>query len=204
MRSSIRIVAGEFGGRRISVPERGTRPLADRMRQSLFAVLEPRLPGAEVLDLCAGSGAAGLEALSRGAAHVTFVERSREAAAVIRQNIAALDVGARCTVIVGNATDAVQQAVRPGKGGPEQRERRTYSLIIVDPPYDDVVLRSQVLEALGAAGSLLAKRGRVVVTGRRREREAVASGLGTLRLVREFPFGETLIELLEYGEEGST
>jgi 16S rRNA (guanine966-N2)-methyltransferase len=178
--------------------------MADRMRQSLFAVLEPLLPGAVVLDLCAGSGAAGLEALSRGAAHVTFVERSRDAAATIRENIAALDVGARCTVIVGNATDAVQQAASLGQGGPEQREKRTYSLIIIDPPYDDAAIRRNVLEALGAAGSLLAKSGRVVVTGRRRERDAVGSGLGTLRLVREFPFGETLIELLEQGEEGST
>ncbi|MGA1430302.1 MAG: RsmD family RNA methyltransferase, partial [Candidatus Limnocylindrus sp.] len=65
MAQRIRIIAGEFGGRLLEVPEQGTRPLADRVRQALFAILEPRLPDTRVLDLCAGSGAAGLEALSR-------------------------------------------------------------------------------------------------------------------------------------------
>jgi len=69
----IRIIAGALGGRLLEVPEEGTRPFADRVRQALFAILEPRLPDARVLDLCAGSGAAGLEALSRGAQHVQFV-----------------------------------------------------------------------------------------------------------------------------------
>src|SRR6185437_5954114 len=89
-----RIVAGTFGGRRIAVPPRGTRPTTDRVREALFNVLSARidLHDASVLDLYAGSGALGLEALSRGAATAVFVESDRKAAAVIGQNIEALGV----------------------------------------------------------------------------------------------------------------
>src|SRR5215213_2776227 len=87
-----RIIAGRVGGRRIAVPPRGTRPTSDRVREALFSALtvEPGLGGARVLDLCAGSGALGLEALSRGAAHALFVESDRRAAAVLGRNVADL------------------------------------------------------------------------------------------------------------------
>ena len=86
-----RIIAGRAGGRRIAVPPAGTRPTSDRVREALFSALtaDPGLDGAAVLDLCAGSGALGLEALSRGAAHALFVESDRRAAAVLRRNVAA-------------------------------------------------------------------------------------------------------------------
>ena len=89
-----RIVAGVAGGRRLAVPPSGTRPTSDRVREALFSALahDPGLDGAAVLDLCAGSGALGLEALSRGAAHVLFVECDRRAAAVLRRNVAAVDL----------------------------------------------------------------------------------------------------------------
>ena len=87
-----RIVAGAAGGRRLAVPPSGTRPTSDRVREALFSALahDPGLDGAAVLDLCAGSGALGLEALSRGAAHVLLVECDRRAAAVLRRNVAAV------------------------------------------------------------------------------------------------------------------
>src|SRR5918992_2685504 len=87
-----RIIGGVAGGRRLAVPARGTRPTPDRVREALFSALEhdPGLAGAAVLDLCAGSGALGLEALSRGAAHALFVESDRRAAGVLRRNAAAL------------------------------------------------------------------------------------------------------------------
>ena len=87
-----RIVAGSVGGRRIEVPRRGTRPTSERVRESLFGRLEHygALDGARVLDLCAGSGALGLEAASRGAGEVVLVDSSRAAVAVCRANIRAL------------------------------------------------------------------------------------------------------------------
>src|SRR4029077_12933438 len=88
-----RVIAGSAKGIRLEAPGPGTRPLADRVKQTLFAILEPDLPDANVLDLFAGSGAAGIEALSRGAGHVTFVERDRGAAAVIAANIARTGLG---------------------------------------------------------------------------------------------------------------
>src|ERR687889_1123555 len=83
-----RIIAGEAGGRRILVPPKGTRPTSDRVREALFSALQadPGLDGAAVLDLCAGSGALGLEALSRGAAHALFVESDRRGAPGLRRH----------------------------------------------------------------------------------------------------------------------
>ncbi|MCA1674991.1 MAG: RsmD family RNA methyltransferase, partial [Actinobacteria bacterium] len=88
----MRIVAGWAGGRRLAVPQSGTRPTSDRVREAVFSALEARmdLDGARVLDLYSGSGALGLEALSRGAAHALFVESDARAAAVVRRNAADL------------------------------------------------------------------------------------------------------------------
>lgn len=190
--SGIRVVAGELRGRRIAVPETGTRPLADRMRQSLFAVLEPRLLGARVIDLCAGSGAAGIEALSRGAAHATFVERAPRAAAVIRSNIAQLGLDERATVVSADALRILETLGARGE---------VFDLIILDPPYDDVVLRAALLERLAGPVSVVAPRGLVVATGRRRRGTDGQEVSGALRLVREMMFGESVIELRERGVE---
>ena len=120
-----RIVAGVAGGRRLAVPPSGTRPTSDRVREALFSALahDPGLSGAAVLDLCAGSGALGLEALSRGAAHVLFVESDRRAAAVLRRNVGAVDLpGAQVRAAPAAAVLA---------GPPD----RAYDLMLVDPPY---------------------------------------------------------------------
>lgn len=121
-----RIVAGSAKGRRIIVPARGTRPTADRVREALFSALEANgeLAGARVLDLFAGSGALGLEALSRGAAHVTFVEADRHAAQVVRQNADALGFRAlrveraKVETLLATGADDV------------------YHTVLADPPYD--------------------------------------------------------------------
>ncbi len=92
----MRIVAGEFGGRRLVVPRDGrVRPTADRVREAWMSIVAPELPGARVLDLFAGSGALGLEALSRGASHATFVELAPASLEALRGNIDALGVGER-------------------------------------------------------------------------------------------------------------
>jgi 16S rRNA (guanine966-N2)-methyltransferase len=120
-----RIIAGAAGGRRIAVPPAGTRPTSDRVREALFSALvaDPGLDGAAVLDLCAGSGALGLEALSRGAAHALFVEADRRAAGVLRRNVAALALpGAEVRAAAAAAV----------LGAPADR---AYDVVLVDPPY---------------------------------------------------------------------
>jgi 16S rRNA (guanine966-N2)-methyltransferase len=121
----VRIIAGRAGGRRLAVPPRGTRPTSDRVREALFSALEsePGLHGAAVLDLCAGSGALGLEALSRGAVQATFVESDRRAATVLRRNVADLALPG-ATVRAAPAA-----AVLAGQAD------RAYDVVLVDPPY---------------------------------------------------------------------
>ena len=93
-----RVIAGSARGVRLAAPGEGTRPLTDRVKQTLFAILEPELEGARVLDLFAGSGAAGIEALSRGAAHATFVERDRAAVRTIETNLERARLSDRATI----------------------------------------------------------------------------------------------------------
>lgn len=137
-----RIVAGAAGGRRLAVPPRGTRPTSERVREALFSAIEAAvdLDGARVLDLYAGSGALGLEALSRGAASATFVESERAAISVLEKNIAA----------VGRPGAEVRRgrvaAVLEGGGAP-------YDLVLADPPY------GMAEEELAAALTALVARG---------------------------------------------
>jgi 16S rRNA (guanine966-N2)-methyltransferase len=121
----VRIVAGVAGGRRLAVPPHGTRPTSDRVREAVFNTVQARrdLEGARVLDLYAGSGALGLEALSRGATHVRFVESDRRAAAVLCRNVQAL--GLPGTQV---STADVLAVLR---GNPDQ----PYDVVLADPPY---------------------------------------------------------------------
>lgn len=134
-----RIIAGELGGRRLRVPAQGTRPTSDRAREALFSRLEHlgALEGARVLDLYAGSGALGLEALSRGAREVVMVESARPAAAICRANARTLGVADRVQVI----SVPVQRYL--GRSAPAQG----FELVVADPPYDVVDLDG-ALEAL--------------------------------------------------------
>ena len=121
----MRIVAGELGGRRLRVPrDHRVRPTADRVREAWMSILAPELPGARVLDLFAGSGALGLEALSRGAARATFVELAPASLEALRANIDALGVGARAAVRRGDAL-RFAQGLGPGE----------YDVAFADPPY---------------------------------------------------------------------
>ncbi len=118
----MRIIAGSAKGRRLEAPRTSdTRPITDRAKESIFSSLGDRVVGARVLDLYAGSGAFGLEALSRGADSATFVERGREAVGVLRRNIAAIKLGGEVAV-----DDVVRFLERNTKG---------YDLVFVDPPY---------------------------------------------------------------------
>jgi 16S rRNA (guanine(966)-N(2))-methyltransferase RsmD len=121
----VRVIAGRWGGRRLQAPRgRETRPTSDRVREALFSVLGERVDGARVLDLFAGSGALGLEALSRGAAEATFVDSAPAALRAIRANLAA--VGADAEVARADARRFLAGA---------SAAARQYDLIFLDPPY---------------------------------------------------------------------
>ena len=122
----MRIIAGDWGGRRIKAPGgRTVRPTTDRVREAWMSALGGRLDGLSVLDLFAGSGALGLEALSRGARHATFVELARESLRSLDGNVRTLNAGARTTVVRGDALKYLQR-LAPG----------AFDLALADPPYD--------------------------------------------------------------------
>jgi 16S rRNA (guanine966-N2)-methyltransferase len=122
---TIRIISGEFKGRRLRTPKGGAvRPTADRVREAWFSILQGEIPGARVLDLFAGSGALGLEALSRGAVTVDFVEQHQAALAAIRENAGTLQVTERVTI---HRSDAMRFAERLQPGA--------YDVAFADPPY---------------------------------------------------------------------
>lgn len=150
----MRIIAGTFKGRRLAAP-RGSaiRPTSDKLRETLFNVLAPRLRGARVLDGFAGTGANGLEALSRGAALVTFIERDRDALALIEENLR------RCGVATGYGImrGAFEQVLRALS--PDVR----FDLIVLDPPYADAGQEAAVATAstrLEAGGLLVLEHAR--------------------------------------------
>ncbi len=179
-----RVIAGSARGVRLAAPGEGTRPLGDRVKQTLFAILEPALRDAVVLDLCAGSGAAGIEALSRGAARAVFVERDSDAVAVIRENLGRANLaGPRARLVEAEASRYLAGS-GPGADGP-------FSLVIVDPPYADSALLTRLLEALGndRDGRLLAPGAWVIAKHFWRDRPAAAIGL--LASERDRRFGET-------------
>jgi 16S rRNA (guanine966-N2)-methyltransferase len=171
----VRVIAGELGGRRLRAPRgAATRPTSDRVREALFSMLGD-VGGLRVLDLFAGSGALGIEALSRGAAHATFVERSAPALAALRANLASLRLEARARVHAGDALTALRGA------GP-------YDLVFLDPPYAAAeALASELSRALPA---VLAAGARVVSESDRRAPPALA-----LPLARERRYGDTLIRI---------
>ncbi len=124
----LRIVAGAWRGRRIAVPPGSVRPTADRVREAWLSIVTPWLDGARVVDLCAGSGALGLEALSRGAAHCDFVEEDPRVLSTLRKNIADLGAGALGLVHRASAEAFVDLTMPAGTAAP-------WNVAFADPPY---------------------------------------------------------------------
>ena len=186
-----RVIAGSARGVRLRAPGAGTRPLADRVKQTLFAILEPDLPGARVLDLFAGSGAAGIEALSRGAASAVFVERDAGAAAVIEVNLRATSLAGPGARVV--RADAVTWLSRPSPPDPP------FDLVIVDPPYAETDLLIRTLEVLGAADAPLTPDARVVAKHFWRDRPP--DRIGLLASERDRRFGETALTFYRREED---
>jgi 16S rRNA (guanine966-N2)-methyltransferase len=163
------VIAGDFKGRRLKTPKwDGVRPTSDKLRETLFNILTPRIAGARVLDAYAGTGALGLEALSRGAAHVTFVERDRRAVSLIEENARVCGLKEGYTIANGDFL-----ASRPRFAG-------SFDLILLDPPYDI----GDVHSVLERAAGLLASDGLLVLERATRVEPDVPPTLARVRDVR--------------------
>jgi 16S rRNA (guanine966-N2)-methyltransferase len=181
----MRVTGGRLGGRRLVAPPSGVRPTADRVREALFARLRD-LDGVCVLDLYAGTGALGIEALSRGAERAVFVERSNASLAALRRNLLALELDACTRVVRGD----VRSALRRLAG-----ERERFDLVLADPPYDDREIATPL--SLLVSGGLLAPGATVVVERSRRHPLPSVAGLVSLGSRR---YGDTELEWLGAGE----
>jgi 16S rRNA (guanine966-N2)-methyltransferase len=188
-----RVIAGTARGIRLQAPGPGTRPLGDRVKQTLFAILEPDLPGARVLDLFAGSGAGGIEALSRGAATAVFVERDPTAVSVITANLRAAGLGDGARAVVVRADALAWLGRKAAADAP-------FDIAILDPPYAEVGLRDGILATLGADVAPLAPHARVVVKHFWRDQPPARVGL--LASERARRFGETALTFYRRQEDG--
>jgi 16S rRNA (guanine966-N2)-methyltransferase len=190
-----RVIAGSAAGIRLMAPGEGTRPLSDRVKQSLFGALLSELIDSwpvPFLDLFAGSGAAGIEALSRGAPNATFVERDPKAARIIGENL-------RRASLSGGGQIIQKDALGWLAGGAENAGRyEGFGAVVVDPPYADVAALSGSLERLGDAG-LGWLRDDALVIAKHFWRDEPPATAGTLRRSRVKRFGETALSFYRVG-----
>jgi 16S rRNA (guanine966-N2)-methyltransferase len=186
----MRIISGKYRGRKLkSPPSLKTRPTSDRLRETLFNILVPRIEGARFLDLCAGSGAVGIEALSRGAAHVTFVDHSRQMYALIETNLKILSAD----------DDEVEMVSKEASGflrKHAKREGEPFDLVFFDPPYEADY--EDVLNDLGEdTAQLLAKEAVVVVEHSRKK--IPNDEFGSLKRYRMVKQGDSCLSFYRIG-----
>lgn len=173
----MRITGGSLRGRRFAAPRTsGVRPTADRVREALFARIEG-LEGARVLDLYAGSGALGIESLSRGAAHCVFVERASPAIATLRKNLDALGLRERARVVRGSAVSQLRRLARAGQ---------RFDWVFADPPYAG----DEAERALEALPPLLAEGAHVILE---RSARSEPPTVPALRIADERRYGDTVV-----------
>ena len=172
----MRIIAGTLKGRRIDAPDwTGLRPTSDRLRETLFNVLAPHVEGARFLDAYAGTGAVGIEALSRGASQVTFVERDPRAVRLIERNLARCGVNDRYAII------------RAGFAGAAPRLDRAFDILFLDPPYG----AGELTGALSAAAPLVTHDALLVVE--HATRDEAPEGIDNLVRVRQLKQGDSAL-----------
>ncbi len=190
----VRIIAGHLRSRQLLVPQgERVRPTSDRVKEALFSLLGGDLTGRRVLDLFAGSGALGFEALSRGAVHATFVDRDREALTALRSNVQALGVGAQCRVLPFSVLRALQ--FLEGEAG----TCPPFDLVFADPPYADGLLWPTLTRL---AGSRCVAPGALIVAEGDRHHEAATPPPGLQPLTRR-AFGETVVHVFRLGDARS-
>ncbi len=182
----MRIIAGRFKGLRLPSPKKkGVRPTTDRVREALFSTLGPDVTDSRVLDLFAGTGAFGFEALSRGAASVVFVDSDRQVARTLSRTCHGLGVVDQVRILTMSAEQAVKRL-----SGSEER----FEIIFLDPPYGEQLIPEMVYNPIFA--SLFERNGLLIV-----EREERASELAVpTRFEKEFnrKYGSTIIEIFRY------
>jgi 16S rRNA (guanine966-N2)-methyltransferase len=189
----LRIIAGKYRGRNLkSPPSLEVRPTSDRLRETLFNVIAPRIEDARFLDLCAGSGAVGIEALSRGASHVTFVDRSRKMCDLIKSNLDLCRIERReSEVVQKDAEDYLRRfiAKQPDSGKP-------WDIIFFDPPYGvDYV---PILETFGGHyTSLLTENGLLIVE--HHHKNALPEAVGNLGRYRVLKQGDSALSFYKVG-----
>jgi 16S rRNA (guanine(966)-N(2))-methyltransferase RsmD len=177
----VRIIAGDWRGTRLYAPRgRDIRPTADRLRESIFNILGSQIPGQHVLDLFAGTGAMGIEALSRGAAHATLIDSSLTALALIRRNIAKVKAEEKTTVIRWNIAHSLR-CLEPGA---------RFDVVFVDPPYGKGLL-SDTLASLSAFEGHF---GRLIVE--HDVREPIHPLPACFRSYEQRRYGKTLVSFL--------
>ena len=184
----MRVIGGTYRGRSLrAAAGLAIRPTSDRLRETLFNILAPWIQGSRFLDICAGSGAIGIEALSRGASKVTFIERSRRACTVIAANLNALAVDRDATIVTGDAGAVLKKL---------EQEPALFDVVFFDPPYASEIY-SQVMNKLGSS-SLLSPEAIVVVE--HRVKNLPSPNYGKLRMFREVKQGESALALYEISE----
>ena len=187
----MRVIAGKYRGRNLKSPASlEVRPTSDRLRETLFNVIAPRIEDARFLDLCAGSGAVGIEALSRGAAHVTFVDRSRKMCSLIRSNLDLCRIEEEDTKVVHSETqDYLRRAI-----GQTRAVGRPWDLVFFDPPY--AIEYSPILEIFGSqASSLLSPGGLLIVE--HHHKTALPEKLHGIRRTRVLKQGDSALSFYE-------
>lgn len=177
----MRVIAGDFKGRRLKAPDwPGVRPTSDKLRETLFNVIAARVPGARVLDVFAGTGAIGLESLSRGAARAAFIEHDRRAAMLIRDNAHLCGAQDRCVIIRDTAERALSRQI---EGSP-------FDLIVLDPPYEFEPLGT----VLDAAVRHLAPDGLLILEHAFRRPAPAVAGADSVRTIRSGDSALTMFE----------
>jgi 16S rRNA (guanine(966)-N(2))-methyltransferase RsmD len=178
----MRVIAGSLKGRRLTTPKwGGVRPTSDRLRETLFNILAPRVVDARVLDGYAGTGAVGIEALSRGAAHVTFVERDRRAEALIAENLARCGIADRHAIIRASVERAIETL----------RVQAGFDLVLLDPPYAE-----DIDAVLVAVGEILAPGGLLILEHARRRPAPERVGRHLVR-TRDVVAGDSTLSFFE-------
>ena len=180
----MRVIAGRLRGSVIRAPAVGVvRPTYDRVRESMFSIIEPFLDEAAVLDLFAGSGSLGIESLSRGSNRATFVEVDGNVLGVLRKNVERLGLVEQCRLIRGDALVVLRRAV---PGGP-------FDIAFVDPPYSSG-LAVGALELLAAAGALADE---AIVVVEHASVDTMPEAVGRLDLIRSRKYGSTTVDFYE-------
>jgi 16S rRNA (guanine966-N2)-methyltransferase len=191
----MRIIAGTYRSRPMQAPAGlATRPTSDRLRETLFNVLTPRIQGAAFLDLYAGSGAVGIEALSRGAEHVVFVERAPTALKVLRANLARLGLTDGFSLQTGSVGTYLRRM---------QTELKQFDLVFLDPPYDAAEEYAATLGLLGGAAENLLSTGAVVIAEHRRK-ERLEENYGSLARTRLLEQGDAALSFYSSLERRAT